>query len=199
MVQARASLTSGESTERRKIINRLRRLEGQVRGLQSMVAAGQECEPVLTQIMAAKSALNQVGTHIVGHAMKRCLIEEETTDRDALVDSAFQVFLRYRRLASDASPSELDAPPATPEAICARLRDLEADLQEIRLALEVADADCEAVITQVAGATATINEVALSVLGHSMRKCLIPAAVTGRDELIDEAVAVFLRYSSCVK
>jgi DNA-binding FrmR family transcriptional regulator len=45
--------------------------------------------------MAAKSALNQVGMHIIGHAMKNCLIDEEEKDPDALIDEAIAVFLKY--------------------------------------------------------------------------------------------------------
>ena len=81
--------------ERRKIINRLRRLEGQIRGLQSMVESGQECEAVLTQIMAAKSALNQVGLHMIGHSMKRCLVSDSAQSRDDVIDEAIAVFLKY--------------------------------------------------------------------------------------------------------
>lgn len=81
--------------ERRRIINRLKRLEGQVRGLQTMIESGKDCEAVLTQIMAAKSALNQVGLHIIGHAMKTCLLDEEVSDRDELIDEAIKVFLKY--------------------------------------------------------------------------------------------------------
>lgn len=84
-----------DAAERRRIINRLRRLEGQVRGLQTMIESGQECDAVLTQVMAAKSALNQVGMHIIGHAMKRCLIEDEAQTRDEVIDEAIKVFLRY--------------------------------------------------------------------------------------------------------
>ena len=81
--------------ERRRIVNRLKRLEGQIRGLQAMVESGKECDAVLTQIMAAKSALNQVGLHIVGHSMKSCLIDSDVTDRDEVVDEAIKVFLKY--------------------------------------------------------------------------------------------------------
>lgn len=81
--------------ERRRIVNRLKRLEGQIRGLQTMIDSGKDCESVLTQIMAAKSALNQVGLHIIGHAMKTCLVDEEVTDRDELIDEAIKVFLKY--------------------------------------------------------------------------------------------------------
>lgn len=81
--------------ERKQIINRLRRLEGQIRGLQSMIESEKECEAVLTQIMAAKSALNQVGLHIIGHSMKSCLIDDTEKSRDELIDEAIAVFLKY--------------------------------------------------------------------------------------------------------
>ena len=84
-----------DDAERKKILNRLRRLEGQVRGLQSMLESGQECDAILTQVMAAKSALNQVGLHIIGHAMKRCMIDEKAATRDEVIDEAIKVFLRY--------------------------------------------------------------------------------------------------------
>ena len=64
-----------DESERKRILNRLRRLEGQIRGLQSMIESGKDCDAVLTQIMAAKSALNQVGLHIIGHSMKNCLVD----------------------------------------------------------------------------------------------------------------------------
>ncbi|MDZ4654878.1 MAG: metal-sensitive transcriptional regulator [Coriobacteriia bacterium] len=81
--------------ERRRIINRLKRLEGQVRGLQTMIESGKDCEAVLTQIMAAKSALNQVGLHIIGHSMKTCFVDDGAKSRDELIDEAIGVFLKY--------------------------------------------------------------------------------------------------------
>jgi CsoR family transcriptional regulator, copper-sensing transcriptional repressor len=82
--------------ERKKIINRLRRLEGQIRGLQTMIEADQECTDILTQVMAAKSALNQVGLHVVGHAMKHCMISDDpVVTRDDVIDEAIKVFLKY--------------------------------------------------------------------------------------------------------
>lgn len=95
MDDASPVLTLGDEAERKRILNRLRRLEGQIRGLQSMIESGQECDAVLTQVMAAKSALNQVGLHIVGHAMKSCLIDNESDSRDEVIDQAIEVFLRY--------------------------------------------------------------------------------------------------------
>ena len=84
--------------ERRRILNRLKRLEGQVRGLQTMVESGKDCDSVLTQVMAAKSALNQVGLVIIGHAMKTCLMTGEARTREEIVDEALTVLLRYVNL-----------------------------------------------------------------------------------------------------
>jgi DNA-binding FrmR family transcriptional regulator len=82
--------------ERKRIVNRLKRLEGQIRGLQSMVESGKDCESVLTQVMAAKSALDQVGLHIIRHAMHECLLEgDEDRSTEELVDEALDVFLKY--------------------------------------------------------------------------------------------------------
>ena len=43
------------------VIKRLRRLEGQIRGLQRMVDEGSECRDIVTQLAAAKGALDRVG------------------------------------------------------------------------------------------------------------------------------------------
>lgn len=88
--------TQGDiAVERKKIVNRLRRLEGQVRGLQSMIDSGKDCEEVLTQVMAAKSALDQVGLHIIRFAMYECLLDDEERTREELIDDALEVFLKY--------------------------------------------------------------------------------------------------------
>ena len=84
-----------DESERKRILNRLRRLEGQIRGLQSMIESGKDCDAVLTQIMAAKSALNQVGLHIIGHSMKTCLVSDDAATKDEVIDEAIAVFLKY--------------------------------------------------------------------------------------------------------
>ena len=61
-----------------------------------MIESDQDCGAVLTQVMAAKSALNQVGLHVVGHAMKHCMISDDPSmTRDDVIDEAIKVFLKY--------------------------------------------------------------------------------------------------------
>jgi CsoR family transcriptional regulator, copper-sensing transcriptional repressor len=84
------------SEEDARILNRLARIEGQVRGLQRMIEEGKDCEDVLAQLAAVKSALDRVGTHLISHHMKDCL--EDTTGAQldpAALERAFDVFFKY--------------------------------------------------------------------------------------------------------
>ncbi|MNL72064.1 Copper-sensing transcriptional repressor CsoR [compost metagenome] len=55
-----------------KIIQNLRRIEGQVKGIQRMVSEERQCDEVLTQIMAVKAALDRVTTDLVQANMATC-------------------------------------------------------------------------------------------------------------------------------
>jgi DNA-binding FrmR family transcriptional regulator len=59
--------------DRKKIYNRLKRIEGQIRGLQRMVEAEAPCVDVLTQLSAATSAMKNTGVAVVQVYMKRCI------------------------------------------------------------------------------------------------------------------------------
>jgi len=56
-----------------EIVTRLRRVEGQIRGLQRMVSEQQDCEAIVTQLMAARAALDKVGVFIVTDHLEQCL------------------------------------------------------------------------------------------------------------------------------
>jgi CsoR family transcriptional regulator, copper-sensing transcriptional repressor len=90
--------------ERRRILNRLKRLEGQIRGLQTMVESEKDCQSVLTQVMAAKSALNQVGLLIMGRSMRECLSRDDALDKDQVVDEALSILMRYVNLPDTWTP-----------------------------------------------------------------------------------------------
>jgi len=75
----------------KSVATRLRRIEGQVQGLQRMLEGGRECEEVLTQIMAVRSSLDQVGLLLMERHLERCIMRDEPPDsplakdlRDAL-------------------------------------------------------------------------------------------------------------------
>ena len=70
-----ASLTD---EERRSVLNRLARIEGQVRGLKRMVEEDKYCVDILTQITAVTTALDRVGLQVLDGHVQGCV-------RDALV------------------------------------------------------------------------------------------------------------------
>lgn len=70
-----------ESTD--EIIKRLRRLEGQIRGLQRMVNEGAECRDIVTQLAAARGALDRVGFRLMASAMS---CPDGQSNRDELED-----------------------------------------------------------------------------------------------------------------
>jgi DNA-binding FrmR family transcriptional regulator len=104
--EAQAPVSAPDDSERKRILNRLKRLEGQIRGLQSMIASGQDCDAVITQIMAAKSALNQVGLRMIGYSMKTCLLSPDARSRDEIVDEALAVFMKFVDLPETWEPVE---------------------------------------------------------------------------------------------
>jgi DNA-binding FrmR family transcriptional regulator len=71
---------------RKKILNRLKRIEGQIRGLQRMVENEAPCVDVLTQISAATAAIKKTGIAVVQVYMMRCLQEAAQDQEKALGD-----------------------------------------------------------------------------------------------------------------
>jgi DNA-binding FrmR family transcriptional regulator len=59
------------------VTKRLRRVEGQVRGIQQMLAEGRDCRDVVTQISAANKALEQAGFVLVAAGLRWCLEDPE--------------------------------------------------------------------------------------------------------------------------
>ena len=66
------------------IAARLRRIEGQARGILKMLEEKRDCEDMLTQTMAMRSALDQVGARIMEHHLDRCLLEGFDCDEERM-------------------------------------------------------------------------------------------------------------------
>jgi len=59
--------------KRKDVVLRLRRIEGQIRGLQRMVEEEVPCADILTQVAAVTAAVKKVGTVVVKGYMEECL------------------------------------------------------------------------------------------------------------------------------
>ena len=65
----------GYANEKEDVLRRLRRVEGQVRGLQQMVEGDRYCIDVLTQISAATKALQSVAVGLLDDHLRHCVAE----------------------------------------------------------------------------------------------------------------------------
>ncbi|MCB0932189.1 MAG: metal-sensitive transcriptional regulator [Mycobacterium sp.] len=58
------------------VLNRLRRAQGQLNGVISMIEQGRECKDVVTQLAAVSKALDRAGFKIVATGLRECMLGE---------------------------------------------------------------------------------------------------------------------------
>ncbi|MCP8969496.1 metal-sensitive transcriptional regulator [Ectobacillus ponti] len=79
--------------------NRLKRIEGQIRGVLRMLEEEKDCKEVVTQLSAARAAIDRTIGLVVGTNLEQCLREQmdngEYADRD-LVKEAVQLLVKSR-------------------------------------------------------------------------------------------------------
>lgn len=69
---------------REEVLNRLRRIEGQVRGIQRLVEQSAECKKVAGQVKAARTALDAAGKLILACYLTESIASEQISERDAI-------------------------------------------------------------------------------------------------------------------
>ena len=72
--------------ERRKLLNRLRRAEGQIRGVERMVEEDAYCPDIMVQIQAAISALNAFNRELLAAHIRGCVADDIRKGNDAVID-----------------------------------------------------------------------------------------------------------------
>jgi DNA-binding FrmR family transcriptional regulator len=77
------------------ILKRLRRVEGQIRGIQQMLIDGRECRDVVTQISAASKAIDQAGFKLVASGLAYCLSNPDQAATEGYdIDDVQKMFLK---------------------------------------------------------------------------------------------------------
>ena len=66
--------------EEKKILNRLRRTEGQIRGIQKMITDDKDCMDIMTQLSAVRSSIDRVMGMVVADNLKEC-VENPNNDQ----------------------------------------------------------------------------------------------------------------------
>ena len=86
--QAEHQSMAGYSMSREEYLDRLRRIEGQVRGLQRMVTEDRYCIDILTQVASVSKALRGVAVGLLDEHMRHCVIDAAAKGDDSKVGEA---------------------------------------------------------------------------------------------------------------
>jgi len=76
-----------EDMSQEMLLKRLRRIEGQVRGIEKMIVDSRDCESLVTQLAALRSAIESVGALVLNNYMKLCFRKDiglDSTSVDSL-------------------------------------------------------------------------------------------------------------------
>ena len=79
------------------LLRRLRRIEGQTRGLQSMIESDRACGELLQQIAAVEAALGQVAVGVASDHVRDCMDVADPDERDRMTDEVIHALARVMR------------------------------------------------------------------------------------------------------
>ncbi|MDO5303797.1 MAG: metal-sensing transcriptional repressor [Clostridia bacterium] len=80
-----------EGQDYKKLIARLNRIEGQIRGIKTMVEDDRYCVDILTQVTAVQAALNAFNKELLGQHIHSCVVEDIRDGKDEVVDELVEI------------------------------------------------------------------------------------------------------------
>ena len=83
--------------EKRKLQNRLKRIEGQVRGLQAMIERDAYCYDSLTQSAAVNAAMNAFNKEILAHHIEGCVARDIREGKDEVIDELVTILQKLMK------------------------------------------------------------------------------------------------------
>ncbi len=83
--------------EKRLLINRLNRLEGQIRGIRGMVEKDAYCPDILTQASAASSALNGFVRSLLSEHIRTCVADDVRNGHDDALDELLAMLQKFMK------------------------------------------------------------------------------------------------------
>ena len=89
--------TSRDDDERRKLKNRLSRIEGQIRGIRGMVERDSYCPDILNQCAAATAAINSFTRDLIGAHIRGCVVRDIREGDDDVIDELVSTLQKLMR------------------------------------------------------------------------------------------------------
>lgn len=84
--------THRDMDEKKALINRLNRIEGQIRGIRQMLENDVYCDDILIQVSAAANSMKSLGRVILNNHMKSCVKDELLKGNDGIIDEVVNSF-----------------------------------------------------------------------------------------------------------
>ena len=83
--------------EKKKLLNRLRRIDGQVRGLERMVESDAYCPDILIQASAVNSAMNGFCKELLAEHLRSCVVEDIKDGREDTIDELVELLKKLMK------------------------------------------------------------------------------------------------------
>ena len=83
--------------EKKKLMNRLKRIEGQIRGIEGMVEKDPYCPDILVQVSAVNSALNSFNKELLAKHIKTCVVDDIKEGHDETIDELVKVLQKVMK------------------------------------------------------------------------------------------------------
>lgn len=82
--------------EEKKLMNRLKRAEGQIRGIQKMIEEKKECVDVITQLSAVRSSIDRIMGMVVAENLKNCYTnpKQDPEEQAQKLEQAIQMIIK---------------------------------------------------------------------------------------------------------
>lgn len=89
--------TERSQEEYRRLIHRLNRIEGQIRGIRGMVEKNVYCTDILVQVAAVNAALNAFNKELLGSHIKSCVARDIRAGKDETIDELVETLQRLMK------------------------------------------------------------------------------------------------------
>ena len=83
--------------EKKQLVTRLNRIEGQVRGVRKMVENDAYCVDILTQVSAIQAALNGFNRELLANHIRTCVMDDIRNGNDEIVDELVQTLQKLMK------------------------------------------------------------------------------------------------------
>lgn len=83
--------------EKKKLMNRLKRIEGQIRGIEGMVEKNAYCPDILIQVSAVNAALNSFNKELLAKHIKTCVVDDIKEGHDETIDELVKVLQKVMK------------------------------------------------------------------------------------------------------